>query len=137
VSQNGGVMSARIGVGVLLAMLLSVFAEAGHGNRTLTLDAAYVKAQFDSGRTFATIDLRPLEQYRRGHLPGARSIPRSELAARFDEIPRVDLVVLYCECPVMEVERAYQFLRGHSYRNLGVMSDGFDEWVKRGYPVER
>jgi rhodanese-related sulfurtransferase len=110
---------------------------AGHGDRTLVLDVEYVKAQFDRHRRFATIDLRPVEEYRKGHLPGARSIPHSELDARFDEIPRADLVVLYCNCPLPVVESAYRFLRSQRFRNLGVMGDGFEAWVGRGYPVER
>ncbi len=111
---------------------------ADHGRRNvLSLPVEYVKLQLDKGRRFATVDLRPVEDYRKGHLPGARSLPLSELATRFEEIPTVDLVVLYCECPTSEAENAYRFLREHGYRNLGVMRDGFDVWVKRGYPVER
>lgn len=112
-------------------------APAGHGNATLVLDVAYVKAQFDKGRKFTSVDLRPVEEYRKGHLPAARSIPRGELETRFEEIPKVDLVVLYCECPLRDAEDVYRFLRGHSYRNLSVMAEGFDAWVERGYPVER
>ena len=111
---------------------------ADHGARmVLTLPLEYVKLQFDKGRTFTTIDLRSVEEYRKGHLPGARSIPASELATRFQEIPTVDLVVLYCECPLSEAEDVYRFLRGHDYRNLSVMREGFEAWVMRGYPVER
>ena len=112
-------------------------APAGHGNATLVLDVAYVKAQFDKGRKFTSVDLRPVEAYRKGHLPAARSIPRSELETRFEEIPKVDLVVLYCECPLKDAEDVYRFLRGHSYRNLGLMAEGFNAWAERGYPVER
>jgi rhodanese-related sulfurtransferase len=121
---------------VIVVVLSLGVALAGHGNATLVLDVAYVKAQYDKGRKFTTIDLRPVEEYRKGHLPGAHSLPRSELAARFKEIPTVDLVVLYCECPLRDAEEAYRFLRSNEYRNLSVMADGFEAWVDRGYPVE-
>jgi rhodanese-related sulfurtransferase len=121
----------------MIVLLGPPLAEAGHGDRTLVLDVPYVKAQFDSGRRFTTIDLRPVEDYRKGHLPGARSIPQGELATRFGEVPRVDLVVLYCECPITKVEDAYRFLRAQSYRNLSVMAEGFEGWASRGYPIER
>jgi rhodanese-related sulfurtransferase len=82
-----------------------------------------------AGAVKAGVDQMDAELYApKGHLPGARSIPRSELAARFEEIPTVDLVVL---------EDAYRFLRGHDYRDLSVMREGFAAWVTRGYPVER
>ena len=111
---------------------------ADHGRRNvLSLPVEYVKLQLDKGRRFATVDLRPVEDYRKGHLPGARSLPLGELRARFEEVPTIDLVVLYCECPPSDAESAYRFLREHGYRNLSVMREGFDAWVKRGYPIER
>jgi rhodanese-related sulfurtransferase len=111
---------------------------AEHGSRNvLLLPADYVKLQFDKGRTFTAVDLRSVEDYRQGHLPGARSLPLSELATRFEEVPTVDLVVLYCDCSPSDAEDAYRFLRGRGYRNLSLLRDGFDAWVKRGYPIER
>ena len=111
-------------------------ARADHGRNVLLLPVEYVKLQYDKGRKFTGVDLRPVDDYRRGHLPGARSLPLGELAARFEEVPTVDLVVLYCECPLSDVEAAYRFLHGHGYRNLSVMREGFEAWAKRGYPIE-
>ncbi|HJK98103.1 MAG TPA: metalloregulator ArsR/SmtB family transcription factor [Polyangiaceae bacterium LLY-WYZ-14_1] len=42
------------------------------------------------------LDLRPPDEYRAGHLPGARNLPLGELEARLDEVPREVPVVLYC-----------------------------------------
>jgi len=135
--SHGGFVKKLVAGAILVATSWPFLAVAGHGNATLVLDVAYVKAQFDRGRKFTVIDLRPVAEYRNGHLPGARSLPRSELATRFEEIPKVDLVVLYCACPLRDAEDVYRFLRGHSYRNLGVMGEGFDAWADRGYPIER
>jgi rhodanese-related sulfurtransferase len=111
---------------------------AGHGaGAVLILPIEYVKLQFDNGRKVTAVDLRPVEDYQRGHVPGARSLPLNELVARFEEVPKFGLVVLYCECPLGDAEDAYRFLREHGYRNLSVMSEGFDAWVKRGYPIDR
>jgi DNA-binding transcriptional ArsR family regulator len=41
------------------------------------------------------LDVRPSEEYQAGHIPGARSIPVGELAARLKEIPRDREVVAY------------------------------------------
>jgi len=59
------------------------------------------------------------------------------LRRRLAEIPRTGRVILYCACPPLEVQAAYQFLRDQGYRNTSVMEDGFPGWVKLGYPVER
>jgi rhodanese-related sulfurtransferase len=45
------------------------------------------------------VDVRPAEEYRAGHLPGARSIPVGELRERLDELPRRGEVVAYCRGP--------------------------------------
>jgi rhodanese-related sulfurtransferase len=45
------------------------------------------------------LDVRPADEYRAGHLPGARSIPLSELPSRVSELPRGGEVVAYCRGP--------------------------------------
>jgi len=124
---------------VLWSALAAVPAVAGHGEdwTVLTLKASYVKWLLDGGQTLVFIDLRPEEEYRKGHLPGARSFPLTELRSRFQAIPKTGLVVLYCACPSPEIEAAYLLLRRESYRNIAVMDEGFLVWVKKGYPVER
>ncbi len=48
------------------------------------------------GGEVTLLDVRPAEEYRAGHLPGAHSIPLPELRARLREIPRHREVVAYC-----------------------------------------
>jgi len=45
------------------------------------------------------VDVRPVEEYRAGHLPGAHSIPLGELGRRLDELPRDREVLAYCRGP--------------------------------------
>jgi len=133
--QGGrGILAA---LALLTAVVWSATAHAGHGNAVMSLDADYVQAQYAKGRKLTAIDLRSEEEYRRGHLPGARSLPLDQLTSRFAEVPRSDLVVLYCDCARSEVEVAYWFLRGKQYRNLTVLEQGFATWVERGHPVEK
>lgn len=112
-------------------------AEAGHAAMVNALDVDYVRGQYEKGRKLTAIDLRSAEEFRKGHLPGAQSLPMDELTARFSEVPRHDLVVLYCDCARSEVEVAYWFLRRQGWRNLSVLDPGFTAWGQRGYPVER
>ena len=58
------------------------------------------------------LDVRPAEEYRAGHIPGALSIPLAELKARLQELPKDREVVAYCRGPycVMAVE-AVELLR--------------------------
>lgn len=45
------------------------------------------------------LDVRPEREFCQGHLPGAMSIPLSDLEARLDELPRDRTIVAYCRGP--------------------------------------
>lgn len=82
------------------------------------------------------LDVRPEEEFRAGHVPGALSIPVGELAARLKEVPKGRAVVAYCRGPycVMAVE-AVALLRKRGYR-ADRMEQGVLEWRARGWRVE-
>jgi rhodanese-related sulfurtransferase/DNA-binding transcriptional ArsR family regulator len=81
------------------------------------------------------LDVRPSEEYEAGHIPGARSIPVGELAARLKEIPRDLEVVAYCRGPycVMALH-AVDLLRGKGFR-AHRMEQGVADWRARGWRV--
>ena len=71
------------------------------------------------------LDVRPADEYRAGHLPGACSIPLDELPARHAELPRDREVVAYCRGPYCSMAAdAVSVLRSSGYRarhlDLGV-----------------
>ena len=88
-----------------------------------------------SGRA-VVIDVRPREEYRAGHIPGALSIPLEELETRLGELPARKEVVAYCRGPycVMAYEAVARLrARGRRARRL---TDGFPEWRASGLPVQ-
>jgi len=82
------------------------------------------------------LDVRPFEEYSAGHIPGARSIPVGQLAARLKELPKDREVVAYCRGPycVMAVE-AVQLLRSRGF-DAQRMEQGVVDWRARGWRVE-
>lgn len=82
------------------------------------------------------LDVRPLEEYRAGHLPGALSIPVGELKTRLKELPKDREVVAYCRGPycVMAVE-AVELLRKKGFK-AHRMEQGVVDWRARGWRVE-
>jgi len=121
-----------------VAVVIPAVAPAGHGVEDTidTVSADRVKLLLDSGEKLIFIDLRPSKEFQEKRLPGARSIPMTELAKRFGEIPKTGRVVLYCACQISEVADKAVFLEYRGYRNIFVMSEGYAGWLKRGYPVE-
>jgi rhodanese-related sulfurtransferase len=111
---------------------------AGHGIEDAidTVSADRVKLLLDAGEKLVFIDLRPAKDFQENRLPGAHSIPMTELAKRFEEIPKTGRVVLYCACQIADVADKAVFLEYRGYRNIFVMPEGYGGWVKRGYPVE-
>jgi rhodanese-related sulfurtransferase len=87
------------------------------------------------GETFV-IDVRPAEEYRAGHLPGALSIPLERLEARLAELPRRREIVAYCRGPycVLAVE-AVRRLREKGFRAVR-LDLGVWDWRARGLPLE-
>jgi len=82
------------------------------------------------------LDVRPVEEYRAGHIPGAVSIPVADLRARLKELPKGRSIVAYCRGPycVMAIE-AVELLRKKGYR-ADHMALGVLDWRARGFPVE-
>jgi rhodanese-related sulfurtransferase/DNA-binding CsgD family transcriptional regulator len=73
-----------------------------------------------AGGDVVLVDVRPPEEYRAGHIPGARSIPVEELEQRLSELPRNREIVAYCRGPfcLFSVE-AVALLRGRGRRRGG------------------
>ena len=82
------------------------------------------------------LDVRPPEEYRAGHIPGALSIPVGELKARLEELRKDREVVAYCRGPycVMAVE-AVELLRKKGFTAYR-MEQGVADWRVRGWRVE-
>lgn len=82
------------------------------------------------------LDVRPVEEYRAGHIPGALSIPVAELKTRLAELPKDCEIVAYCRGPwcVMAVQ-AVSVLRDNGFE-AHHLSAGVPEWRARGWRVE-
>ena len=81
------------------------------------------------------LDVRPSEEYRAGHLPGALSVPLKELERRLAEVPLEREIVAYCRGPycVLAVE-AVEMLRAHGFTAFR-LEYGVPDWQARGLPV--
>jgi len=81
------------------------------------------------------LDVRPPEEYRAGHIPGAVSIPLKDLKSHLSKLPRDLELVAYCRGPycVLATE-AVELLKAKGFRALR-LEDGVPEWRAEGLPV--
>lgn len=82
------------------------------------------------------VDVRPTEEYRAGHIPGAVSIPLKELENRLSELPKDQEIVAYCRGPycVLSIQ-AVESLRAKGFRAVR-LEDGVEDWRAHGFAVE-
>ncbi len=93
-------------------------------------------------RTAVVVDSRPVSEFRRGHIPGAISIPleevRSEASGLADRIPPSRPLVIYCEGgDCLTSLNLARLLHRQGFRDLRIFSGGWEEWLAAGLPVEK
>ena len=81
------------------------------------------------------LDVRPPEEYRAGHIPGAISIPLKELELHFTSLPQDQEIVAYCRGPycVLAVQ-AVELLRSKGF-NAMRLEEGIQDWKVMGFSV--
>ena len=82
------------------------------------------------------LDVRPVEEYKSGHLPNAVSIPIAELSQRLDEIPEDCEVVSYCRGPYCVLSAEAVVILRNTGRKAVRLEEGFPEWKAAGLPVK-
>lgn len=82
------------------------------------------------------LDVRPDEEYQRGHIHRAISIPIEQLSKRMEELSKNTEIIAYCRGPLcVYAEEAVATLREKGYDAKG-LKEGFPDWVAEGYPAE-
>ena len=81
------------------------------------------------------LDVRPAEEYRAGHIPGALSMPIQELKRRLSELPKGQEIVAYCRGPYCVFsDRAVELLRAKGFQAVR-LDEGILDWRARGLRV--
>jgi len=82
------------------------------------------------------IDVRPVEEFLAGHLPGAVNITVEALAERLGDLDPGREIIAYCRGPYCALAyRAVDAIRGLG-REARRLEDGYPEWKLAALPVE-
>jgi rhodanese-related sulfurtransferase len=81
------------------------------------------------------LDVRPVEEYNAGHIPGALSIPLKELELRLTQLPRNQEIVAYCRGPycVLSIQ-AVEMLRAKGFQVVR-LEEGIQDLRAMGFPI--
>ncbi len=107
-------------------------------NLEVSLEEA-VKLFGKNGAIF--IDARPFEEYGKGHIKGAVSLPYEEADLKFAEvlsgISEDNVIVTYCDGETCELGMDLAvFLRDAGYKKVRVLLNGWSIWQQNRLPFE-
>lgn len=90
-----------------------------------------------SRQDVAVLDVRPEQEYKRGHIHSAISIPIEELAKRMEELSLETEIIAYCRGPLcVYAEQAVTLLREKGYE-ANRLKEGYPEWASLDFPIEK
>ena len=98
---------------------------------------ADLQSRLSGGEQIVVIDVREPEEFARGKIPGAYTIPRGVLEMQVDgRLPLETTVVLYCGAGGRSALAA-KSLADMGYDKVENLQGGWGAWVKSGFPVEQ
>jgi rhodanese-related sulfurtransferase len=90
--------------------------------------------QLINTRNPQVIDLRSADDYAKGSLPNARSIPADKIAARLGELKKDKPVLLLCATGT-SAGRTAAMMRAQGFTDVFVLAGGLAGWREAGLPV--
>jgi rhodanese-related sulfurtransferase len=116
-------------------MLLWPFLRKGTGGPWVnTLQATQLMNRDDA----LVVDLRPADDYAKGHILGAKNVPLADLTRRAGDLEKYKTKPVIVHCG--DGNRAGSgaaLLRKNGFANVVNLSGGFAAWQQAGLPVEK
>lgn len=100
-----------------------------------SVSAAELSEKLKNGKRPLVVDVRQPDEYRRGHISGAKLIPLGELSQRLSELPKDKEVV--CVCASGNRSRsATKMLVREGYDAVN-MNGGMMSWSRSGLSIKK
>ena len=97
---------------------------------------AELQTRLEAGEQVVVIDVREPDEFAKGKIPGAYTIPRGVLEMQLDgRLPLGTTVVLYCGAGARSA-LACKSLAEMGYDKVENLDGGWGAWVRLGLPVE-
>jgi rhodanese-related sulfurtransferase len=120
---------------VTAALIFSAGIAAAGQAEDISADA--VQERIEAGTAPLILDVRTVEEFAAGHLPGAMNIPHDELGDRLSELDIAlgDEVIVYCRSG-RRAGVAEELLGGAGYTKVMDLEGHWLEWSAAGRPSE-
>jgi rhodanese-related sulfurtransferase len=97
-----------------------------------------LKEKIDAGEDLIIVDLRHSLDFDANPetIPGALHVDAAELEEAYEVIPRDREIVLFCACPnEVTAARLALLLRSKGITRIRPLSEGYEGWRRRGFPM--
>jgi rhodanese-related sulfurtransferase len=102
---------------------------------TAQIDPVEAQSKLNKSPKPILLDVRQPEEYKNGHIPGAKLIPLGELGMRIKELPDNREIICVCRSGNRSRSATNQLISaGYKASNL---KGGMISWSRHGLPVKR
>ncbi|SEG30124.1 transcriptional regulator, ArsR family [Halpernia humi] len=109
---------------------------SGQGGDMQAIDVDTLATMLENDEVIL-LDVRPEEEYKRGHIHKALSTPIEKLGNSLKNFPKRKMLVAYCRGPFcVYADEAVAMLTKNGYNAIR-LDEGFPEWALKGYPIEK
>jgi rhodanese-related sulfurtransferase len=98
-----------------------------------------LKWRMDRAEPCVILEIQPEEEYRKGHLPGALSVPLEHVADLVPDLVRdrdLEVIVYSAHSECNDGKRAARELEALGYTNVRSYDGGKRDWIDHGMPLE-
>jgi rhodanese-related sulfurtransferase len=119
---------------IVLAVIIG-FSQNTADTNTLPLEVSVEEAYQMRENGAFVLDVRELNEWEDGHIPGATLIPLGQLESRMEEVPEDQEVVIVCRSGNRSAQ-AREILKNAGFTNITSMAGGMNQWIANSYEVE-
>jgi rhodanese-related sulfurtransferase len=108
----------------------------GERHEVAAVNPAKLLRQVRAGEVIL-LDVRPVEEYRAGHIPGAQPVPLADLRRLLARLPKTRDILVYCRGPYcVFADEAVALLRRHGFKSRRLRV-GVPDWKALGYDIRQ
>jgi len=100
------------------------------------LDAPELAQRMDGQhQDLHVIDVREMNEYTSGTMPGAKAMPMASIPVRLNELQQDKELIIICRSGARSAQ-VCMFLQQHGYENVFNLRGGLMSWARSGLPIE-